>query len=99
MPAPRKISDLLSEVITRRGYARIESRGIDIAAWTNVVGAELARLTRVGELRRGVLEVIAANNIVVAELGFQKARLLAELARRMPHDKLKDLRFKVGPVQ
>jgi len=98
MPAPQRIADVLSELISRRGYAREQSGGVDRAVWSEVAGPQLAAHTRVGELKRGVLEIFAANNMVLSELGFHKARLLAELTPRLPQIKLTGLRFKVGQM-
>lgn len=99
MSAPKNIADVLAELINRRGYAREESAGVDHATWTEIAGASIAKFTRVGELKRGVLEIIAANNIIVSELNFQKAKLLTDLNAKQPKHQLKDLRFKVGQVK
>ena len=48
-------------------------------------------MTEVGQLRRGVLEVTAANSLVMQELGFEKERILQELQTARPDAGLKQL--------
>jgi hypothetical protein len=53
--------------------------------------------TRVGGLRRGVLEVLVDNAVLFQELAhFQKRRLLEQLRSRLPDTPLSDLRFRLG---
>ena len=44
------------------------------------------------------MEVIVAHSALVQELGFQKATLLATLARLLPDEPIRDLRFRVGTI-
>ena len=53
------MADVLSELLARTGCARIRaSEGLE-AAWRTVVKDPLAAYTKLGQLRRGVLEVVA----------------------------------------
>jgi predicted nucleic acid-binding Zn ribbon protein len=98
MSFPKKIGDVLSQLIRQRGYARVDGNAVERQVWSEIVGPTLASLTRPGELKRGVWEIIAANNMVIQELGFQKATYLAAVQQKLPQHKIKDLRFKVGAV-
>jgi predicted nucleic acid-binding Zn ribbon protein len=95
---PKKISDVLAQLITARGYGRIQANSDFTAAWQTAVGPQLAKYTHPGRLRRGVLEVTAANSITVQELTFQKQVVLAQLQAEAPDAKIRDLRFRVGNI-
>lgn len=95
---PKAIADVLSELMARRGYARVQAQDALAEAWVKVVGEELARSTRVGGRRRGVLEIIVAHSTLVQELAFQKAAILQKLDKQIPEETIRDLRFRVGVV-
>ena len=95
---PKAIGDVLSELMARRGYARVQSAATYEAAWREAAGPLVAKYTRVGLLRRGTLEVVVANSTLVQELGFQKTALLETLAELLPHEGIKGLRFRVGSI-
>ncbi len=95
---PKPIGTILSELMARRGYARVQSAGAYAAAWREAAGELAAEYTRVGSLRRGTLEVIVVNSTLVQELTFQKPTLLKLLARLLPDERLENLRFRVGNV-
>jgi predicted nucleic acid-binding Zn ribbon protein len=95
---PKKIGDVLAQLITARGYGRIQSIENVAAAWQAAAGEALARSSRPGQLKRGVLEVTVTNSTVVQELTFQKQPILTALQTQLPDAKIRDLRFRVGPI-
>jgi predicted nucleic acid-binding Zn ribbon protein len=98
-PRPRHVADVLSELFALRGYARVEADQQVADGWTASAGALVARQTRVGALRRGVLEILVDNSTLLYELAtYRKATLLADLQDRLPELNLRDLRFRVGAV-
>jgi predicted nucleic acid-binding Zn ribbon protein len=96
---PQPIAEILSELMTRRGYAREQAAAACAAAWSEAAGELLARHTRCGQVRRGKLEVIVANSTLMQEITFQKPRLLQELARLAPDESIVDLKLRVGQIQ
>jgi predicted nucleic acid-binding Zn ribbon protein len=96
---PQTIGNVLSELMSRRGYARVQSAAAYDAAWREAAGSLVAEYTRVGTLRRGTLEVIVANSTLVQELGFQKQTLLKTLAQLLPDEGIENLRFRVGNIE
>jgi predicted nucleic acid-binding Zn ribbon protein len=95
---PKKMADVLSNLMSKRGYARVLSIGSLDDAWQAAIGARFAGDTRPGNVKRGVLEVLVASSAVLQELTFQKKQLLAKLQTAAPDQKIKDLRFKVGAI-
>jgi len=92
------MSSVLADLMARTGFARVQSAAALEAAWREAAGPWAERLTRVGALRRGKLEVIVANSTFVQELCFQKPALLGALRRALPDETIADLRFRVGPL-
>jgi predicted nucleic acid-binding Zn ribbon protein len=95
---PERIADVLSELMARRGFARLKSSDACQSAWNEAAGP-LAAYTRVGQVRRGTLEVIVANSTLIQELTFQKGGILKALARLLPDQPIRDLRFRLGAIQ
>lgn len=95
---PQPIGEILGELVSRRGFARVQVTDQFTVAWREVAGEFLAGQTRVGGLKRGVLEVIVAHSTLMQELTFQKTQLQKELSRRLPDERITGLRFKVGAI-
>jgi predicted nucleic acid-binding Zn ribbon protein len=97
--APKPIGNVLAQLVSRRGYAQIRAAGERDEAWQKVAGEELARVTQVSALRRGVLEVLVANSLLMQELTFRKEQLLADLQAALPEAGVKQLKFKIGRIE
>ena len=95
---PKRVGDVVNELMARRGYAQLQSSAQYAEAWRSAAGSALASHTAPGNIRRGVLEVFVRNSAVVQELTFRKKQLIAELTKLTPDSKIRDLRFRVGPV-
>lgn len=92
------MGDVVSRLMSRRGYAQVQTVNQCVDAWRTAVGGSLARQSHAGVVRRGVLQVTVCNSTVMQELSFQKKRLLKELARLAPDQQISNLRFRVGPI-
>src|SRR3954465_13627066 len=102
--ASRKGPELLQAVLSRlfaaRGWGRKQDRLRLEQAWAEAAGPAFADHTRIGGLRRGVLEVSVGNGVLLQELAhYHKRRLLEELRRRLPGITFTDLRFRAGVVK
>ncbi len=97
--SPQQIGDILSELMARRGFARMKSAAALEEAWQQAAGPLAAEYSRVGLLRRGTLEVTVANSTLVQELLFQRPALLRTLTQKLPDEKIKDIRFSVGTIR
>ncbi len=90
---------MLAQLITARGYGRIQADADFTAAWQTAVGQTLAQYTVPGRLKRGVLEVIVSNSSVIQELTFQKQTILAALREQCPDAKIRDVKFRIGAIK
>ena len=95
---PKRIKDVLAQLITARGYGRIQADTDFTAAWRAAAGDTFAPYTLPGRLKRGVLEITVSNSIVIQELTFQKQQLLADLQKQLPDARIRDIKFRIGTI-
>jgi hypothetical protein len=94
---PELLGEILSRLFTARGWGRRQGRLRLEQAWVEAAGGDVAPHTRVGALRRGILEVEVANAVLLQELAhYHKRRLLEQLRSRLPEITFTDLRFRAG---
>ena len=94
---PQPIGDILSELMARRGYARVQSTDACAEAWRQAA-REIADCCARTQVRGGVLEVLVSSSTMVQEIGFRKSALIARLAELLPQENIRDLRLRVGPI-
>ncbi|MCI0333647.1 MAG: DUF721 domain-containing protein [Planctomycetes bacterium] len=95
---PKPIKDVLAQLITLRGYGRIQADADFTAAWRAAAGETFAQYTLPGRLKRGVLEVTVSNSIVIQELTFRKQQILATLREQLQGANIRDVKFRIGTI-
>jgi predicted nucleic acid-binding Zn ribbon protein len=95
---PKQIGDVLAQLITARGYGRIQASAYFATAWKQAAGEVFAQYTRPGSLRRGVLEITVSNSTIVQELTFQKQAVIGKLQTLLPDAGIRDVRFRIGDI-
>ncbi len=95
---PKKIKNVIAQVMQRRGYAQIEYARQLEEAWRRVAGEKFNQETQVGVLRRGTLEVVVSGSLMMQELSFEKQNLLSSMQEALPDSKIQKLRFRVGAI-
>lgn len=98
-PAPIRMGDVVNQLMARRGYARILSQSQYEDVWHDMVGEAISQRTRVGNLKRSILEVTVENSVLVQELSFRKSELIAKLRNQFPDHPIADIRFRVAPIR
>ena len=94
---PENLGEILSRLFTARGWGRRQGQLQLEKAWAEAAGPDLAAHSRVGAVRRGVLEVVVGNAVVLQELAhYHRRRLLDALRRQLPRTPVTDLRFRAG---
>ncbi len=84
---PRRIDHVIAQLVQKKGYAAVQAATAREQAWQTALeetGLQAATMTRPGSLRRGVLEILVANSLVMQELTFEKERLLTRLQELQP---------------
>jgi predicted nucleic acid-binding Zn ribbon protein len=89
----------LSELFAARGYGRLHAHSELEDAWNAAVGEPACRFTKVGAVRKGVLNVTVAHSALLEELSaFRKRELLDVLRENAPGTLVRDIRFRLGQV-
>lgn len=96
-PSVQSIGSLVSQLISRRGYAQVAANDQFHGIISAAVGKDLSDQLVVGKLNRGVLRIFATDSVTVQELMFQKRAILKRIEKELPEIKVTDLRFKVQP--
>ena len=96
---PQPLGDILGALVAARGYGRLHAQTELESAWQQAVGPETGRQTKLGAIRRGVLNVQVAHPALLEELAaYRKPQILAALRQALPDTVLHDIRFRVGPI-
>src|SRR5262245_57591408 len=94
---PENIAEILGRLFTSRGWGRKNDRLRLEGAWDEAAGPQLIKDTRIGVVRRGVMEIEVKNAVLIQELAqFHKRTLLGKLRKLLPTLTLTDLKFKAG---
>ena len=97
---PRSLKDVLNALVAARGFGRLRSRAELETAWEAAVGEPAAGQTRLGTIRRGVLSVTVAHPALLEELAaFRKSTILAALQQTAPGAAIREIRFRIGPIE
>src|SRR5215472_8210350 len=78
------------------GEVRADEGSVVTSVWSDAVGEDVARRTRAGRLRDGVLTVYTAGSTWSHQLTFLAPSIVAELNARCPGAHVKRLRFVVA---
>lgn len=91
----RKIGDLISQVLARRGYSQVTAQLELEQAWRKVAGDRVHRHARIGQFRAGTLEVLVDNAVLLGELEcYQKETLLEAMQETVRHRSIRSLKFR-----
>ena len=91
----KSASYVLNQLLARKGYLQHGSNRELEQAWNSIVDRRWLDKTRVGNIRRGVLEVFVESTSVSQHLNFQKQTLLRQLREQLAHNNINDIRFRV----
>jgi predicted nucleic acid-binding Zn ribbon protein len=95
---PERLGDVLSSLFVARGWGRKLERLQMEMAWAQAAGPAVAAATQLGNMRRGVMEVIVGNAVLLQELAHFQKRNLLEAFQARTAIKIVDLRFRLGLV-
>lgn len=92
---PKKIGDILGAVLAKYGCTQTTAQLELETAWQKVADERTRKHTRIGSLRRGVLEILVDNSALLGELeSFHKESLLEQLRKIIRHERVTSLRFR-----
>jgi predicted nucleic acid-binding Zn ribbon protein len=92
----RQLSELLPAFLSQIG-GNFQSRGDELlTAWPEVIGPQLAPMTKVAGYAEGVLTVTVAHSTLLGLLRQEKMRLIQKLKERCPGAPLSEIRLRLG---
>ncbi len=94
-PRVRRIGSLMSQLMSRRGYAQVAVNEELHQAVASAIGDQLGSAFQIGNLRKGVLQVYASDSVTLQELNFRKRAILKRLQQELPQNKVTDLRLRI----
>ena len=95
---PKTAVNLINQIISRRGIAAEKSNNQLQGIWDSIVPMEVANQTRVGTVKRRVLEITVGNSGLMQILGFSKDEYLTQLNHQLGNQDIKDIRFRIGRI-
>lgn len=93
---PKKLGDVLTRLMARKGYAQQISKDDIQTVWQNLIPPQWQEQTQVGNLNRGTLEIVVTSTVLRQRLEFERQNLLKQLQRQLPQNKIKEIRFRIG---
>ncbi len=90
------VGDLAVKIMAQSGLAnRVKLEDI-LAAWEEIVGTFLFKLSRPDSMERGILTVRLMQPTAHHALSMEKGKILKRLQAKLPEAKIRDLRFRHG---
>lgn len=92
----KPIGGVIRRLLSSSGYAESQSAAQLQAQWEQAVGPQLAKLSRPGNVSRGVLLVEVANSALMQEIHFRKKQILTAFHGQAATQKITGLRIRIG---
>lgn len=90
------VADLAPKIVAQAGLAnRVKLEDV-LAAWEEIVGAFLFKLSRPDAIERGILTIRLIQPTAHHALSLEKGKILKRLQARLPDAKIRDIRFRHG---
>ena len=96
-PTGRQLKDLLPEIMAQIAEKVDEDPMQIVRAWPELVGPQIAQMTKATRFDSGVLRVNVENSTLYSLLAtHEKKRLLQKLQKRFPKVAFKNILFRIG---
>ncbi|MEJ2431529.1 MAG: DciA family protein [Deltaproteobacteria bacterium] len=96
--APEHIGSILEQLLSNPEWKDKVQACLPLLRWQEIVGAKIARQSQPESLNNGVLQVRVANSAWLHHLRFLEGELRQKLNEELPSLKIKELRFRQGPL-
>lgn len=94
---PKKLGDVMSDMLKRSGIADRIAQASVIPDWPSLVGPQIARVTQpVSITRTGTLFVSVTTNAWMTELSMMEPELLRRLNQKTGHLAIKKIRWQLA---
>ncbi len=96
---PSRVSDILTAILTDRGWGGALKEHKVFAVWDETVGSKISDNTRPVRINRGVLVVAVSNPVWTQELSLMKDTIIQRLNDRLGEVIIRDIRFIQGKIR
>jgi hypothetical protein len=91
------VNDLLPAILARIGEVYQDRPDLILAAWPQIIGPQLASMTRAVGFQEGVLTVLVKNSTLHSLLSQKdKPKILQSLQKKFPNVQIKNVVFRIG---
>ncbi|MEO8268913.1 MAG: DUF721 domain-containing protein [Aureliella sp.] len=91
----KPIGSVVRRLLASSGYAETQGVAQLLEQWQQAVGPELAKLSRPGNVARGILQIHVANSAVMQEVHFRKKQILTALQKVGSTSMITELKIRV----
>lgn len=96
MSDPTPLSAAISELIQKKGLARVRGNAQLTGIWEAVAGERISGQTKVLGMKQGVLQVGVDNSALMNELAsFHRTALLHKFKKEFSEHRISDIRFRL----
>lgn len=93
----RHLGSILPGLLEKVSENFSERPDLILAAWPEIIGAQMAKMARAQAFREGILEVKVSNSSLYSLLAqHEKQRLLEALRHRFPKVAIRAIQFRMG---
>jgi hypothetical protein len=90
------IGKAIRQLMIRTGLNQTQAQLQTEKAWEEAAGPILAKVSRPGNLIRGVLQVFVRDSSTLQELHLNRQQILRTMQQALPEAKIKEIRARVG---
>jgi len=94
----KPVRQILSQLITKRQLTSSKQQIAVRAAWAEAAGENIASQSVPGRIRKGALEILAADSMVAQEIAVQQQQIIKSLQNQLPDYPIKRLRCRLGNI-
>ncbi len=93
----KQIGPLIENILKRNNLWNGYQQYLVVVHWDDIVGAELAEVTRAESISKGVLKVLVKDSVWSYHLSMLKPKLIGKLNEKAGRGIVKDIFFKIEP--
>lgn len=91
----KKVGPLIETILKKNNLWNGYQQYLVVVHWSDIVGAELAEVTRAESITKGVLKVLVKDSVWSYHLSMLKPKLIGKLNERVGKGIVKDIFFKI----
>lgn len=95
---PKTLKTVINRVMAKKGYGQQQANSALADCWKVILPSNMEKQTRLGQIRRGTLEVFVADSGTLQQLSFLQHKLVKQLKLELPTANIRSLRFKLGEL-